>query len=65
MELFCQMKLKNTGIMDKLILNKKSNNSNNKSNISKVNYKKNLDCIINEHNIANQLVKIVILQSIL
>ena len=48
---------KNTEFMDKLILNKKSNNSNNKSNISKVNYKKNLDCIINEHNIANQLVK--------
>ena len=48
---------KNTEFMDKLILNKKSNNSNNKSNISKVNYKKNLDCIINEHNITNQLVK--------
>lgn len=49
---------KNIEFMDKLILNKKINNSNkNKSNISKVNYKKNLDCIINEHNITNQLVK--------
>lgn len=48
---------KNTEFMDKL-LNKKSNNSNkNKSNISKVNYKKNLDCIIDEHNIAKHFIK--------
>ena len=48
---------KNTEFMDKLILNKKSNNSNNKSNISKVNYKKNLDCIMDEHNIAKHFIK--------
>lgn len=47
---------KNTEFMNKLILKKKCNYSN-KNNISKVNYKKNLDCIIDEHNIANQLVK--------
>ncbi len=47
---------KNTEFMNKLILKKKCNYSN-KNNISKVNYKKNLDCIIDEHNIAKHFIK--------